>query len=75
MRVLGVHHDGGMQEIVTVPLTHLFYAADVPVDYLALVEMFSIGTHAVRRANFDKGENVLVIGAGPSAWEPHSSPV
>lgn len=65
MRVLGVHRDGGMQEIVTVPLTHLFYAADVPVDYLALVEMFSIGAHAVRRANFDKGENVLVIGAGP----------
>jgi threonine dehydrogenase-like Zn-dependent dehydrogenase len=37
----------------------------VPVEQLALVEMLSIGAHAVRRADLDKGENVLVIGAGP----------
>lgn len=65
MQVLGVHFDGGMQEIITIPLTHLHPASDIPLEHLALVEMFSIGAHAVRRANLDKNENVLVIGAGP----------
>jgi hypothetical protein len=65
MRVLGVHMDGGMREIITVPLYHLHHAPDVPVEHLALVEMLAIGAHAVRRANLDEGENVLVIGAGP----------
>jgi 2-desacetyl-2-hydroxyethyl bacteriochlorophyllide A dehydrogenase len=65
MRVLGVHHDGGMREMFTVPLNHLHYAPDVPVEHLALVEMLAIGAHAVRRANLDEGANVLVIGAGP----------
>jgi threonine dehydrogenase-like Zn-dependent dehydrogenase len=65
LKVLGVHFDGGMQEIISVPLNHLHLAPDVPVEQLALVEMLSIGAHAVRRANLDTGENVLVIGAGP----------
>jgi 2-desacetyl-2-hydroxyethyl bacteriochlorophyllide A dehydrogenase len=65
MRVLGVHHDGGMREMFTVPLNHLHYAPNVPVEHLALVEMLAIGAHAVRRANLDGGANVLVIGAGP----------
>lgn len=65
LQVLGVHYDGGMQEVISIPLSHLHLAPDVPVDHLALVEMFSIGAHAVRRANLNKGDNVLVIGAGP----------
>jgi threonine dehydrogenase-like Zn-dependent dehydrogenase len=35
------------------------------LDQLALVEMLTIGAHAVRRAQVEPGENVLVIGAGP----------
>lgn len=65
MQVLGVHTDGGMREFIHVPMEKLHKANDVPVDQLALVEMLSIGAHAVRRANLDVGENVLVIGAGP----------
>ncbi len=65
MRVLGVHYDGGMQEVISVPLSHLHLAQGIPIDHIALVEMLSIGAHAVRRARLDKGENVLVIGAGP----------
>jgi 2-desacetyl-2-hydroxyethyl bacteriochlorophyllide A dehydrogenase len=65
LQVLGVHYDGGMQEFITVPLDHLHPAQGVPVEQLALVEMLSIGAHAVRRANLGKGENVVVIGAGP----------
>lgn len=65
MRVLGVHQDGGMREWIIVPVHKLHKAEGVPLESLAIVEMFSIGAHAVRRANLQAGENVLVIGAGP----------
>lgn len=65
LKVFGVHHDGGMREVVSVPLDKLHHAPGVPAEHLALVEMLSIGAHATRRAKLDKGENVLVIGAGP----------
>jgi 2-desacetyl-2-hydroxyethyl bacteriochlorophyllide A dehydrogenase len=65
LQVLGVHRDGGMREWFTVPIGKLHHADNVPVESLALVEMFSIGAHAVRRAQLESGENTLVIGAGP----------
>jgi 2-desacetyl-2-hydroxyethyl bacteriochlorophyllide A dehydrogenase len=65
MRVLGVHLDGGMRESLIVPVRKLHRANLLPLEALALVEMFSIGAHAVNRAHLDEGENVLVIGAGP----------
>ncbi|MHB8627745.1 MAG: zinc-binding alcohol dehydrogenase family protein [Aggregatilineales bacterium] len=65
MQVLGVHRDGGMCERIIVPIHKLHRANDVAPESLALVEMFSIGAHAVRRAQLEAGENTLVIGAGP----------
>lgn len=65
MKVLGVHLDGGMREIISVPLSHLHLAHGLPIEQVALVEMLSIGAHATWRANLNKDENVLVIGAGP----------
>ena len=65
LAVLGVHVDGGMRELITVPADKLHPAPGVSVDHLALVEMLCIGAHAVRRAALTPGENVLVIGAGP----------
>jgi threonine dehydrogenase-like Zn-dependent dehydrogenase len=62
---LGVHTDGGMREIIALPIRKLHAAGDVAPEKLALVEMLCIGAHAVRRANVEAGENVLVIGAGP----------
>jgi len=64
MRVLGVHCDGGMREIINVPLKKLIKSGRTN-DELALVEMLSIGAHAVRRADVDSGDTVLVIGIGP----------
>jgi threonine dehydrogenase-like Zn-dependent dehydrogenase len=61
----GVHRDGGMRELLTVPIRKLHLAEGVPLESLALVEMVGIGAHAVRRAAMQPGENVLVIGAGP----------
>ncbi len=65
LRVLGVHADGGMCELLTVPVAKLHRSRRLSLDQLALVEMLTIGAHAVRRAALEPGENVLVIGAGP----------
>jgi len=65
LRVLGVHADGGMQELLAVPVGNLHRSATLSLDQLALIEMLTIGAHAVRRAQLAPGENVLVIGAGP----------
>jgi 2-desacetyl-2-hydroxyethyl bacteriochlorophyllide A dehydrogenase len=65
LQVLGVHTDGGMCEFLTVPVGKLHRSRTLSPDQLALVEMLTIGAHAVRRAQLEPGENVLVIGAGP----------
>lgn len=65
LQVLGVHADGGMREVMAVPVAKLHRSRTLSVDQLALVEMLTIGAHAVRRAQLEPGENALVIGAGP----------
>ncbi|BBH21422.1 alcohol dehydrogenase [Paenibacillus baekrokdamisoli] len=65
MKVLGVHVDGGMRELISVPTSHLILTNGLTLDQTAVLEPLSIGAHAVRRSGLQKGETVLVIGAGP----------
>jgi 2-desacetyl-2-hydroxyethyl bacteriochlorophyllide A dehydrogenase len=65
LSVLGVHTDGGMRENLVVPIRKLHPSNHLTWDQLALVETLAIGCHAVDRAGLEKGEFVLVIGAGP----------
>lgn len=65
LQVLGVHVDGGMRELITVPIDKLHRSDTLPLAHLALVETLCIGAHAVRRAQPQPGESVLVVGAGP----------
>ena len=65
MRVCGVHVDGGMVEYLAVPSSSLVHNGGLSYDQLALVEPLSIGAHAVRRADIQPDEFVLVVGAGP----------
>ena len=65
LRVLGVHIDGGMRELITLPAHKLHRSASLSYEQLALVETLAIGAHAVQRAALKPGEHVLVIGAGP----------
>lgn len=65
LQVLGVHTDGGMRELLTVPIHKLHRSATLPLEHLALVETLCIGAHAVRRADLVPGQPVLVIGCGP----------
>ena len=65
LRMLGGHLDGGMCELLNVPVSKLHRAPLLSNDELAMVEPLCIGAHAVKRAQLKPGENVLVIGAGP----------
>lgn len=65
LKVCGVHVDGGMAEYLSVPAYTLVKSEGLGYDELALVEPLAIGAHGVRRANVQKDEFVLVIGAGP----------
>jgi 2-desacetyl-2-hydroxyethyl bacteriochlorophyllide A dehydrogenase len=65
LQVLGVHCDGGMRELINVPIDKVHTSTVLSDEELALVEMLSIGCHAVRRAAITPDECALVIGAGP----------
>ncbi len=65
LKVLGVHIDGGMCERLLVPGSKLHRSASLSLDQLALVETLGIGCHAVARAAPERGEPVLILGAGP----------
>lgn len=65
IEVYGVHVDGGMRDYVSLPMKYLVDGRGLGVEQLALVEPLAIGAHGISRAAIDKGEFVLVIGAGP----------
>jgi 2-desacetyl-2-hydroxyethyl bacteriochlorophyllide A dehydrogenase len=65
LRVIGIHVDGGMQGLLSVPLSLLHKSATLSLDELALVETLGIGAHAVSRSGTRRGQSALVIGAGP----------
>jgi threonine dehydrogenase-like Zn-dependent dehydrogenase len=54
-----------MAEYLSVPVSSLIHGQGMSVDELALVEPLAIGAHGIRRAGLRKGENVLIVGAGP----------
>ncbi|MDE2727434.1 MAG: zinc-binding alcohol dehydrogenase family protein [Gemmatimonadota bacterium] len=63
--VLGVHVDGGMRDVLVLPAEKLLRSDVMSLEQLALVETLGIGAHAVDRAAIERGETVLLIGAGP----------
>ncbi|KJG05600.1 galactonate oxidoreductase [Photobacterium angustum] len=63
--VIGVHENGGFCEYLNVPASQLLSVSDVEPSTAALIEPFAISAHAVRRANVQKGQDILVVGAGP----------
>ena len=63
--VLGVHQDGGMTELLSVPVTNLVKSEGLTADQCAAVEFMAIGAHAVRRGAVTDRDRALVVGAGP----------
>jgi 2-desacetyl-2-hydroxyethyl bacteriochlorophyllide A dehydrogenase len=65
IRVLGVHADGGLCELLTVPESALLDATGLTPDQAAMLEFLAVGAHAVARSKVGRGERALVVGAGP----------
>lgn len=63
--VLGVHQDGGLAGLLSVPVSSVIHAEGLGADACASVEFLAIGAHAVRRARVTDTDKVLVVGAGP----------
>lgn len=64
-QTLGVHCDGGLRRLFTVPARKFHPSARLTFEQLALVETLAIGCHAVNRGRPPQGGHILVIGAGP----------
>jgi 2-desacetyl-2-hydroxyethyl bacteriochlorophyllide A dehydrogenase len=65
IQVMGVHRDGAFTEFVSVPRRFVGSASGITLDQAAMLEFLAIGAHAVRRADVQPGQRVLVVGAGP----------
>ena len=65
LSVIGVHCDGGMQEIISLPDRLLLPANDLDWNEVAIIEPLAIGAHALRRAQTKKNDVIVVIGCGP----------
>ena len=64
-QTLGVHCDGGLRPLFTVPARKLHLSPRLAHEQNALVETLAIGCHAIDRGAPTATETVLVIGAGP----------
>lgn len=65
LRVLGVHIDGGLAPLITVPVDKLHRGGSLAPEAIALTEPLVIGAHGVERAALQRGEPVVIIGLGP----------
>ncbi|MFM0061082.1 zinc-binding alcohol dehydrogenase family protein [Paraburkholderia phytofirmans] len=65
IQVLGVHRDGALTEYLSLPREFVHKADGITLDQAAMIEFLAIGAHAVRRADVQSGQRVLVVGAGP----------
>lgn len=64
-QTMGVQRDGSFCEYVAMPIDRIYAGKGLSAKELALIEPFSIGYHAVSRAEIKPSDKVLVVGAGP----------
>jgi alcohol dehydrogenase len=65
LKVFGVMTDGGLRERCLIRADKLHPSPSLSYEQLALVETLAIGCHACQRGRSVKGDQVLIIGAGP----------
>lgn len=63
-QTMGVQRDGSFAEYITMPIERIYRGNGLEAKTLALIEPFSISYHAVNRGDIQKGDKVLVFGAG-----------
>jgi threonine dehydrogenase-like Zn-dependent dehydrogenase len=65
IRLVGIHRDGALQELLCVPADQVFLVGDQDPAVAALIEPVSIAVRAVVRARIEAEEKAVVFGAGP----------
>lgn len=63
-QTMGVQREGAFSEYITMPIERIYDGKGLPPKTLALIEPFCISYHGVSRADVQRGDKVLVIGAG-----------
>lgn len=63
-QTMGVQCEGAFAEYITMPIERIYDGKGLAPKTLAMIEPFCISYHGVSRANVQKGEKVLVVGAG-----------
>lgn len=61
---MGVQRDGAFSEYIAMPISRIISGRGLDAKTLALIEPFCIGKHGINRAKVQKGDKVLVVGAG-----------
>lgn len=65
MKLLGIDIDGGLGQLVNVPIGHVFPLPEsLPLQHAPLVEVYGLGQHVLHRARVQPGETVAILGAG-----------
>lgn len=65
LKLIGIDLDGGFAEYVSVPESMVFRVPDhISDEHAALVEILSIGFHAITRAGLEKDNDILIMGSG-----------
>jgi threonine dehydrogenase-like Zn-dependent dehydrogenase len=64
-RLLGVHQPGGLSDRILVPADRVYrLAPELDPAVAALTEPLAVSVHGLERGRFEKGQRVLVLGAG-----------
>ena len=61
----GVARNGGLAEVMAVPLDHVHRVPGASTEIAALVEPVSVAAMALRRSGAVAGDRLVVLGAGP----------
>ena len=65
LKLVGIDQDGGFAEFASIPEFMLYSLPDdVSLQHAALVEIFAIGFHAVKRGEIKSGDSIAIWGAG-----------
>ncbi len=65
LELVGIHRDGGLQQLLSVPESQVFGVGDIGPEPAAFIEPMSIAVHALGRGDIRAGQQVVILGAGP----------
>lgn len=69
--LIGIHTDGGLQQLLTVPASQVFPIAVSEPSLAALAEPVSVAVRSLHRSRLEPGERVVILGAGPIGQAIH----